>query len=67
MMTKRIENPAAVHGRQNRPWWPVGTSSCSSVLFALTAPPLRIRPNSADEQELVPTGDRERQTDNGEP
>jgi hypothetical protein len=101
MMTKRIENPAAVHGRQNQaePWQPAGTSSrllprprdyvaakfyglldltararqsvataaCSSARFAFGVPPVRICTDSADEQELVPTGCPRPRTENGEP
>jgi hypothetical protein len=95
MMTKRIENPAAVHGRQNqaRPWLSVGTSSrlrqayvaaklchfehlatrarhseataaCSSAEFARIRTGGAPSAKSTDEQELVPTGDRERRTVN---
>jgi hypothetical protein len=68
MMTKRIENPAAVPGSQNqaKPWLSVGTSTCSS------AESVRIRAGGApsakstDEQELIPTDDHERRTGNGE-
>jgi hypothetical protein len=69
MMTKRIENPAAFHGRQNqaKPWPPVGTSSCSPAEFVRIRTGGAPSAKSTDEQEFVPTDDHERQTDADEP
>ena len=69
MMTKRIENPAAVPGRQNqaKSWLSVGTRSCSSAESVRTRAGGAPSAKSTDEQELVPTDDHEWRTDDGEP
>ena len=69
MMTKRIENPAAVPGRRNqaKSWLSVGTRSCSSAESVRTRAGGAPSAKSTDEQELVPTDDHEWRTDDGEP